>query len=62
MRSDNEPVRIPAARAAELPLLQEIERVPGQMFSGIGMLEIAQYEPRPLQTLTPSQQAGLPGT
>jgi hypothetical protein len=48
MRSDNEPMEIRAARVAELPVLQQIERAAGQIFCDIGMPEIAQYEPWPL--------------
>ena len=58
-RSDNEPVHIRAARAAELPGLQAIERAAGQMFADFGMPEIAQYDPWPLPVMAASQQAGL---
>jgi hypothetical protein len=37
MRCDNELVRIRASRAAELAVLQGIERAGGQMFSDFGM-------------------------
>jgi GNAT superfamily N-acetyltransferase len=58
-RGDNELVRIRAARGAELPALQEIERASGQMFCDIGMPQIAEYDPWPLQALAASQEAGL---
>jgi GNAT superfamily N-acetyltransferase len=58
-RDDNEPVRIRAARAAELPGLQAIERAAGQIFADFGMPEIAQYDPWPLPVMAASQQAGL---
>ena len=51
-------VRIRASRAAELAVLQGIERAGGQMFSDFGMPEIAQYESWPLPILTASQEAG----
>src|SRR5262249_61405064 len=58
-RSDNEPMRIRAAKAAELPGLQAIERAAGQIFADFGMPEIAQYDPWPLPVMAASQQAGL---
>ena len=51
-------MRIRASRAAELAVLQGIERAGGQMFSDFGMPEIAQYESWPLPILTASQEAG----
>ena len=56
---NNEPVRIRDARAEELPALQAIERAAGQMFTDIGMPEIAQYDPWPLPVMVASLQAGL---
>jgi GNAT superfamily N-acetyltransferase len=58
MRCDNDLVLIRASRAAELAVLQGIERAGGQMFSDFRMPEIAQYEPWPLPILTASQEAG----
>jgi len=58
-RGNNEPVRIRAARAAELPGLQAIERAAAQMFADIGMPEIAHYDPWPLPVMAASRQAGL---
>jgi RimJ/RimL family protein N-acetyltransferase len=52
-------VRIRAARADELPALQDIERAAGQPFADIGMTEIAQDEPYPLPVLAACLQAGL---
>ena len=52
-------MRIRAARAAELPALQDIERAAGQPFAGIGMTEIAEDEPYPLTELGACAQAGL---
>jgi len=44
-------VRIRAARAGELPLLQEIERAAGERFRDVGMPEIADDEPFPVDVL-----------
>jgi ribosomal protein S18 acetylase RimI-like enzyme len=38
-------VRIRPATAADLPVLQDIERAAGQVFRGIGMPEIADDDP-----------------
>jgi ribosomal protein S18 acetylase RimI-like enzyme len=50
---------IRAARADELPALQDIERAAGQPFADIGMTEIAQDEPYPLAELAACARAGL---
>ena len=57
--TDNELMHIRAVRTSELPVLQAIERAAGQPFVGIGMAEIAQYEPYPLPVLAASEQTGL---
>jgi GNAT superfamily N-acetyltransferase len=57
-RRDNGSVRIRAARLAELPALQGIERAAGWMFRDIGMPEIAQYNPWPLPVMAACQAAG----
>ncbi|WP_329135103.1 GNAT family N-acetyltransferase [Streptomyces sp. NBC_01476] len=49
---------IRAVRAGELALLQEIERAAGQWFRGIGMPEIADDEPFPLEVLDRYRLAG----
>jgi GNAT superfamily N-acetyltransferase len=51
-------VAIRAARATELTALQDIERAAGEMFRAIGMPEIADYEPWPLDTLAGCRAAG----
>jgi GNAT superfamily N-acetyltransferase len=51
-------VRIRSAGAADLPVLQEIERAAGRPFCEIGMPEIAEYDPWPLPVLAACQQAG----
>jgi GNAT superfamily N-acetyltransferase len=56
--SDNELMRTRAARVAELPVLQMIERASGRMFCDIAMPEIAQYDPWPLPALAACQHAG----
>src|SRR5690242_19232612 len=43
--------RIRAARAAELPVLQEIERAAGECFRDVGMPEIADDELFPVDVL-----------
>jgi predicted N-acetyltransferase YhbS len=50
---------IRAVRLDELPLLQDIERAAGQCFRDIGMPEIADDEPLPLDELARYHQAGL---
>lgn len=52
-------MRIRAARLDELPLLQDIERAAGRCFRDIGMPEIADDEPLPLEELADYQRAGL---
>lgn len=56
---NNELVRIRAARIAELPVLQGIERAAGRMFCDIGMPEIADYGPWPLLVMAARHDAGL---
>src|SRR5215469_11855653 len=51
-------VSIRAAHLTELPVLQAIERAAGRMFRDIGMPEVAELGPWPLQVMTASQQAG----
>ncbi|GHJ48174.1 GCN5 family N-acetyltransferase [Catellatospora sp. TT07R-123] len=51
-------MRIRAVREAELPVLQDIERAAGEWFRGIGMPEIAEDEPLPLDVLAGYRQAG----
>ncbi|MFJ3925328.1 GNAT family N-acetyltransferase [Streptomyces sp. NPDC090022] len=52
-------MRIRAVRTAELPLLQDIERAAGRCFRDIGMAEIADDEPLPLDELARYARAGL---
>ncbi|WP_327280336.1 MULTISPECIES: GNAT family N-acetyltransferase [unclassified Streptomyces] len=52
-------MRIRAVHLAELPLLQAIERAAGECFRGIGMAEVADDEPLPLDELAHYQRAGL---
>ncbi|THA40278.1 GNAT family N-acetyltransferase [Streptomyces sp. A1547] len=52
-------MRIRAVHIDELPLLQAIERAAGECFRGIGMPEIADDEPLPLDELARYQRAGL---
>jgi ribosomal protein S18 acetylase RimI-like enzyme len=47
------------ARAAELPVLPDIDVATGQMFRDIGMPEVAEYDPWPLPDLEHSRAAGL---
>jgi len=49
---------IRAARAEELPLLQDIERAAGECFRGVGMPEIADDEPFPIPVLERFRAAG----
>jgi GNAT superfamily N-acetyltransferase len=51
-------MRIRAARAVELPVLQAIERAAGLMFCDIGMPEIGQYDPWPLPVMAARRDAG----
>ena len=46
------------ARAAELPVLQDIDVATGQMFRDIAMPEVAEYDPWPLPD---SSTPGRPG-
>ena len=57
-RSDNELMRIRAARVTELPALQAIERAAGLMFCDIGMPVVAQYDPWPLPVMAARCDAG----
>lgn len=50
---------IRAAHRDELPLLQDIERAAGECFRAIGMPEIADDEPLPLEELLGYRRAGL---
>ncbi|MFB7462377.1 GNAT family N-acetyltransferase [Streptomyces sp. NPDC056224] len=52
-------MRIRAARPDEMPLLQDIERAAGLCFREVGMPEIADDEPLPLDELARYQRAGL---
>ncbi|GAA0492706.1 GNAT family N-acetyltransferase [Streptomyces olivaceiscleroticus] len=52
-------MRIRAARADELPRLQDIERAAGRCFRDIGMPEIADDAPPPLSVLGRHQRTGL---
>ena len=49
---------IRAARADELPVLQEIERAAGEIFRDAGMPEIADDEPFPIEVLERFRRAG----
>ncbi|MYS19585.1 Ribosomal protein S18 acetylase RimI [Streptomyces sp. DvalAA-14] len=51
-------MRIREVRFEELPLLQDIERAAGRCFRDIGMPEIADDEPLPLDELARYQQEG----
>ncbi|WP_030613901.1 GNAT family N-acetyltransferase [Streptomyces sclerotialus] len=52
-------MRIRAAHIDELPLLQDIERAAGRCFRDIGMPEIADDQPLPLDELARYERAGL---
>ncbi|MGW0708240.1 GNAT family N-acetyltransferase [Streptomyces sp. NPDC002643] len=52
-------MRIRAVHLDELPVLQDIERAAGQCFRDIGMLEIAEDEPLPLDELARYHHSGL---
>ncbi|MFJ3788782.1 GNAT family N-acetyltransferase [Kitasatospora sp. NPDC090091] len=52
-------MRIREVRTGDLPLLQDIERAAGRCFRDIGMPEIADDEPLPLDELARYQRAGL---
>src|SRR5262245_52260659 len=51
-------MHIRAVRQAELPVLQDIERVAGESFRHVGMPEIAEDEPLPLDVLDDYHRAG----
>ncbi|MFI6285149.1 GNAT family N-acetyltransferase [Streptomyces sp. NPDC051018] len=51
-------MRIRPAEAAELPLLQDIERAAGEPFRDLGMAEIADDEPPALDLLEGYRRAG----
>jgi GNAT superfamily N-acetyltransferase len=51
-------VHIRAAAEADLPVMQEIERAAGAVFAEIGMREIADDEPLPLEELAGFQEGG----
>ncbi|MFF0446795.1 GNAT family N-acetyltransferase [Streptomyces sp. NPDC004609] len=51
-------MRIRPAEAAELPLLQDIERAAGEPFRALGMAEIADDEPPALDLLERYRSAG----
>jgi GNAT superfamily N-acetyltransferase len=51
-------IRIRAARAEDGPDLQQIERLAGERFRSIGMAEVAEDEPPPLETLAGYAAAG----
>ncbi|MFF5336068.1 GNAT family N-acetyltransferase [Streptomyces sp. NPDC013181] len=52
-------MHIRAVNLNELPVLQDIERAAGQCFRDIGMPEIAEDEPLPLDELARYHDAGL---
>ncbi|MCX4550176.1 GNAT family N-acetyltransferase [Streptomyces sp. NBC_01387] len=52
-------MRMRHVRLEELPLLQDIERAAGRCFRDIGMPEIADDEPLPLDELARYRHAGL---
>jgi len=52
-------MRIRAVHGEDLPVLQEIERAAGRCFRDVGMPEIADDEPFPLDELVRYQQSGL---
>ncbi|MEO3773811.1 GNAT family N-acetyltransferase [Micromonospora sp. B9E7] len=51
-------VQIRAVHQAELPVLQDIERAAGECFRDVGMPEIAEDEPLPLDVLARYRQVG----
>lgn len=51
-------MRIRPARRDELSLLRELELAAGCWFRDIGMVEVADHEPPPVETLAEQQQAG----
>jgi ribosomal protein S18 acetylase RimI-like enzyme len=52
-------VRIRTVREEELPLLREIERAAGECFRDVGMPEIADDEPFPVEVLAAYRRSGL---
>ncbi|GAA0470778.1 GNAT family N-acetyltransferase [Streptomyces sp. NPDC046215] len=52
-------MRIRTAGVDDLPVLQEIERAAGECFRAVGMAEIAEDEPLPLDVLARYQRDGL---
>ncbi|MCB5169153.1 GNAT family N-acetyltransferase [Streptomyces bambusae] len=52
-------MEIREVRSEELPLLQDIERAAGRCFRDVGMPEIADDEPLPLDELARYRQSGL---
>ncbi|WP_030159468.1 GNAT family N-acetyltransferase [Glycomyces sp. NRRL B-16210] len=52
-------MRIRAVAAADLPLLQDIERAAGECFRDIGMPEIAEDEPLSVEVLDGYRRSGL---
>ncbi|AYV31540.1 Acetyltransferase (GNAT) family protein [Streptomyces sp. ADI95-16] len=56
---DNARMRIRSVLVGELPLLQDIERAAGLCFRDVGMPEIADDEPLPLDELAGYQRSGL---
>ncbi|EEP70472.1 acetyltransferase [Micromonospora sp. ATCC 39149] len=51
-------MQIRAVHQAELPVLQDIERAAGECFRDVGMPQIAEDEPLPLDVLARYHQAG----
>jgi ribosomal protein S18 acetylase RimI-like enzyme len=51
-------MHIRAVRYTELPVLQDIERAAGECFRDIGMSQIAEDEPLPLDVLASYHRAG----
>lgn len=58
VRGDSDLEGIRAARVAELPFLQAIDRAAGRMFADIGMPEIAEHHVWPLPVLADRLDAG----
>ncbi|MFY1687133.1 GNAT family N-acetyltransferase [Plantactinospora sp. WMMB782] len=52
-------MRIRPARPTDLPVLRDVERAAGRAFREIGMPEIADDEPPPVEALARHQRAGL---
>ncbi|MGH3382100.1 MAG: GNAT family N-acetyltransferase [Actinoallomurus sp.] len=51
-------MRVRTARTEDLPILRDIERAAGECFRDIGMAEIADDEPPPLEALAAYRRAG----